>query len=383
MSPLEAREVRSKIIDLILATDARTHFEFLSRFRTIRGSDQFNYIKNEDDRWLTAELCIRSSDIGHCALSWPQHFEWTGLAIIELYLQGDEELRLGRTISPLCDRQSHAQLAKSQIGFLQHVVRPLFVELDSIGKQQKTIADALKNLDDNCDRWEKLGDAVELIVFPRPVRDFEAAMNGASHHLDVSLLTRKDGLTCNNPIVKKPSWQVGGEASAQIEAGDASLLTADAFVKAHQPPSNPNVSDSHVSLKQVPSDEGDARELASGIVERQPDDKNSGDSHLPCGGFNLPTSSESSSPVAGSGESPRFRLVLESPPAEDTSQQAHSAAANAAVLPFVAVNSDSQAREQAAAETLESPPPSLRSHVSTDSAQGVPVPALDKTFFGF
>lgn len=47
----EVREVRSKIIDLILATDMQTHFEFLSRFRTIRGSDQFCYKKNDDDRW--------------------------------------------------------------------------------------------------------------------------------------------------------------------------------------------------------------------------------------------------------------------------------------------------------------------------------------------
>lgn len=47
----EVREVRSKIIDLILATDMRTHFDFLNRFRTHRGSDQFNYRKNDEDRW--------------------------------------------------------------------------------------------------------------------------------------------------------------------------------------------------------------------------------------------------------------------------------------------------------------------------------------------
>ncbi|KAL8426595.1 hypothetical protein Efla_005172 [Eimeria flavescens] len=172
----EAREVRSKIIDLILATDMRTHFDFLSRFRTIRGSDQYNHAKNEDDRWLAAELCIRASDIGHGALSWEHHFEWTGLATTEFYLQGDEETRLGRTISPLCDRASHSQMAKSQVGFLTHVVRPLFVELNIVGKEQKTITDALKNLDDNCDRWEALGETVESVVFPRSVRDIEKQM---------------------------------------------------------------------------------------------------------------------------------------------------------------------------------------------------------------
>ena len=88
-------------------------------------------------RRLTAELCIRASDIGHGALSWKQHFEWTGRATIEFYLQGDEESRLDRTVSPLCDREAHSQLAKSQLGFLRHVVRPLFVELDAIDKQKK------------------------------------------------------------------------------------------------------------------------------------------------------------------------------------------------------------------------------------------------------
>lgn len=87
-------------------------------------------------RRLAAELCIRASDIGHGALGWNQHFEWTGLATTEFYLQGDEEARLGRTISPLCDRDSHSQLAKSQLGFLQHVVRPLFVELDIIDRNK-------------------------------------------------------------------------------------------------------------------------------------------------------------------------------------------------------------------------------------------------------
>ncbi|XP_026191110.1 calcium/calmodulin-dependent 3',5'-cyclic nucleotide phosphodiesterase 1A, partial [Cyclospora cayetanensis] len=175
LSDAEAREVRSKIIELILATDMRTHFEFLNRFRTIRGSEQFNFKKNEDDRWLAAELCMRASDIGHGALKWKQHFEWTARATTEFYLQGDEESRLGRTMSPLCDRETHAQLATSQLGFLRHVVRPLFVELDAIEKQ-KTITDALKNLDDNCEQWEKLGEAEQLIVFPQPVREQEATL---------------------------------------------------------------------------------------------------------------------------------------------------------------------------------------------------------------
>ncbi|KAL8447358.1 hypothetical protein Emed_004462 [Eimeria media] len=423
LADAEAREVRSKVIDLILATDMRTHFEFLSRFRTIRGSDQFNHIKNEDDRWLAAELCIRASDIGHGALSWPQHFEWTGLATTEFYLQGDEELRLGRTISPLCDRQSHSQLAKSQIGFLHHVVRPLFVELDSIGKQQKTIADALKNLDDNCDRWEKLGDTVESIVFPRPVREIEAAMNGTSHHLNVSLLTRKDGLKSHSRVAKKASWKAGGEVTSPKEANAASPRgrdpgppdnlktdsrgsiaetsahnedagaakgvadgpTTEPVVKEDKPLSSGDVSGSQMSpKKQASSVGGDSKELASGDVEgpSAADDKDSKESQVSLGATNKPTSHENL--VEGNGKEEKISLVIEAPPAEVVSPPApQSAVADAVAQSSLTIKIGPRAREQAAAETLESPPPSSRSNMSTDSARGVPVPALDKTFFGF
>ncbi|KAL8453503.1 hypothetical protein Emag_001876 [Eimeria magna] len=354
MSPLEAREVRSKIIDLILATDMRTHFEFLSRFRTIRGSDQFNHIKNEDDRWLAAELCIRASDIGHGALSWSQHFEWTGLATTEFYLQGDEELRLGRTISPLCDRQSHSQLAKSQIGFLQHVVRPLFVELDSIGKQQKTMPSCREN-------GEVISQKGPNATAPRG-RDL-----GVPDNLNIDARGSNADTSTNN-----------GDAAA---AGGVNRLPTDVLAKTDKTLASWNVSDSQVSPTQVPSSGGDNRELASGDVEGHPaaGDKASRESQLLPGAMNLPTPSENL--VDGSGKAEKISLAIETPPGGGVSHPApHRAIADAVVQSSAAIKLDSRTREQAAAE---SPPPSSRSNKSTDSARGVPVPALDKTFFGF
>ncbi|CDJ64413.1 hypothetical protein, conserved [Eimeria necatrix] len=224
LSDAEVREVRSKIIDLILATDMRTHFEFLNRFRTIRESDQFNFRRNDDDRWLAVELCIRASDIGHGALGWKQHFEWTARATTEFYLQGDEEARLGRTISPLCDRETHSQLAKSQVGFLRHVVRPLFAELHAIDDQKKPIAEMLKNLDTNCERWEELGKAEELIVFPYIVRELDAGMKGLPHYLDISILTREDGLKNPRPSSKSckcKCYRLKKNSSSQQDDGSS------------------------------------------------------------------------------------------------------------------------------------------------------------------
>ena len=92
--PQEVREVRSKIIDLILAMDMRTHFEFLNRFRTIRGSDQYNYKKNEDDRW-----CAVFSD----AEKWRHmYIEATGQLAVEprMHSVGGSRARLMLQDSP-------------------------------------------------------------------------------------------------------------------------------------------------------------------------------------------------------------------------------------------------------------------------------------------
>lgn len=35
---------------------------------------------------------------------------------------------------------------------------------------------ALKNLHDNCEQWEQLGETDELIIFPGPVPEIESAM---------------------------------------------------------------------------------------------------------------------------------------------------------------------------------------------------------------
>lgn len=38
-------------------------------------------------------------------------------------IQGEEELRLGYPMSPLCDRSKHGEYAKSQKGFIEFVVQ--------------------------------------------------------------------------------------------------------------------------------------------------------------------------------------------------------------------------------------------------------------------
>eukprot|EP01071_Lankesteria_metandrocarpae_P004065 Lankesteria_metandrocarpae@DN3349_c0_g1_i1.p1 len=129
ITPEAFQQHRSRIIELILATDMKQHFEGVTKFRVRRASPEFDYVKNPDDMWLMLKMCLKAGDLSHGALEWLQHTEWSFRVVEEFYKQGDEEASLGLPKSPLCDRATHKDLAKSQRGFLEFVVIPLFTEL--------------------------------------------------------------------------------------------------------------------------------------------------------------------------------------------------------------------------------------------------------------
>lgn len=51
LMPDTFRIVRSHIIELILATDMKSHFENISRFRIRRAAEDFDSQQNADDLW--------------------------------------------------------------------------------------------------------------------------------------------------------------------------------------------------------------------------------------------------------------------------------------------------------------------------------------------
>ncbi|KAL8447359.1 hypothetical protein Emed_004463 [Eimeria media] len=195
-SPLEVMEIRSNIITLILATDMKTHFSALSRLRASRQNASFDHRKQRDDTWLVVEMCMRAADIGHGIVAWDHHFEWSCRITAEFYLQGDEEQRLKRGVSPLCDRDLHNSMARSQVGFLAHIVKPLFTELNSAECMKGAFQESLDAIEANISEWQRLHDSRTEVVFPPTVASCEEALRGVDHTLDVSLVTetRVEGL---------------------------------------------------------------------------------------------------------------------------------------------------------------------------------------------
>ncbi|XP_069484519.1 cGMP-inhibited 3',5'-cyclic phosphodiesterase 3A isoform X1 [Ambystoma mexicanum] len=131
---VEFKRFRFLVIEAILATDLKKHFDFLAEFNAKVNEEVGPGIDwtNENDRLLVCQMCIKLADINGPAKTKDLHLQWTEGIVNEFYEQGDEESSLGLPISPFMDR-SAPQLAKLQESFITHIVGPLCNSYDSAG----------------------------------------------------------------------------------------------------------------------------------------------------------------------------------------------------------------------------------------------------------
>uniref|UniRef100_A0A8B9HXW9 Phosphodiesterase n=1 Tax=Astyanax mexicanus TaxID=7994 RepID=A0A8B9HXW9_ASTMX len=131
---VEFKRFRFLVIEAILATDLKKHFDFLAEFNAKVNDVNSPGIDwtNENDRLLVCQVCIKLADINGPAKERSLHLKWTEGIVNEFYEQGDEEAGLGLPISPFMDR-STPQLAKLQESFITHIVGPLCNSYDAAG----------------------------------------------------------------------------------------------------------------------------------------------------------------------------------------------------------------------------------------------------------
>ncbi|CAK6961613.1 cGMP-inhibited 3'%2C5'-cyclic phosphodiesterase 3A-like [Scomber scombrus] len=129
---VEFKRFRFLVIEAILATDLKKHFDFLAEFNAKVGDDPSTGIdwSNENDRLLVCQMCIKLADINGPLKCKDLHLQWTEGIVNEFYEQGDEESSMGLPISPFMDRAA-PQLAKLQESFITHIVGPLCNSYDS------------------------------------------------------------------------------------------------------------------------------------------------------------------------------------------------------------------------------------------------------------
>uniref|UniRef100_A0A8C4RAM2 Phosphodiesterase n=1 Tax=Eptatretus burgeri TaxID=7764 RepID=A0A8C4RAM2_EPTBU len=161
---VEFKRFRFLVIEAILATDLKRHFDFLSEFNTKVAYENAPGIdwSNEDDRLLVSQICIKLADINGPAKSKELHLKWTEGIMGEFYQQGDEEVTLGLPVSPFMNRASPA-LAQLQESFISHIVRPLACSYCSAGlmpghhepDQDEPTFPLMEHLAENHEMWQR------------------------------------------------------------------------------------------------------------------------------------------------------------------------------------------------------------------------------------
>eukprot|EP00928_Gymnodinium_smaydae_P020359 TRINITY_DN17869_c0_g2_i1.p1 TRINITY_DN17869_c0_g2~~TRINITY_DN17869_c0_g2_i1.p1 ORF type:complete len:1111 (-),score=197.07 TRINITY_DN17869_c0_g2_i1:41-3373(-) len=156
LSVAERSNLRSHIIEYILATDMKDHFEEISKLCIRRDADDLA-LNSEADRRFVSKMCLKAGDLGHGCLSWTLHQEWSTRVCQEFFAQGDEEHSLGLPLSPLCDRSTVDDIAKSQKGFLSFVCLPLMQALTDVQALLLVQKDEISNRSRNNSRHPTLG----------------------------------------------------------------------------------------------------------------------------------------------------------------------------------------------------------------------------------
>lgn len=123
LAPAARASARYIIIKCVLATDIAQGAKYTNAFKSKTALATMG--ESDEDRLLTMQMLIKCADVSHPARALHVHEDWSARITEEFYLQGDIEVSLGLPISPLCDRKAH-NLAKSQIGFIEFVVKPCF-----------------------------------------------------------------------------------------------------------------------------------------------------------------------------------------------------------------------------------------------------------------
>jgi len=95
---------------------------------------------------------LHSADISNPTKPQTLSVRWADNALTEFFAQGDKEKELSLPVSPLCDKET-TKTADSQIGFLQFVVRPMYLLLGDIVPRVKE--EVLPIVDENLKYWQE------------------------------------------------------------------------------------------------------------------------------------------------------------------------------------------------------------------------------------
>lgn len=145
--------LRKVVTEMIVATDMARHFDIVDSFRQKYAGRTLPFPKF-DDRLALYRMCVKCADIAHAGKSEALHEKWTMKVVQEFFHQGDLELQQQLPISPFCNRLT-ADLPKDQKGFIQGVVKPLFLATNAVIQSDIIEVTIIAQLDINIEHWKR------------------------------------------------------------------------------------------------------------------------------------------------------------------------------------------------------------------------------------
>jgi len=139
-------KMRSRLIDLILDTDAKNHYVLITQFK--HGLE-----KNQLSRALLSSMILHVADISNPTRPGPIARKWAFAIQQEFFLQGECEKKHELPVSPFMDRD-HENLPRMQAAFIDAVVSPTFNLLAQFLPMIKE--NCLKNLHINRAFWNHM-----------------------------------------------------------------------------------------------------------------------------------------------------------------------------------------------------------------------------------
>ena len=161
LSPPARQEIRSTIIHQVLATDMQQHFKNLAelksevdrrRLRVLSApvhSEQPPHGSSSDRMVLLANM-LHSADLANPCKPLGTYLHWTERITAEFYSQGDREREQGLPVSLMMDR-AKPNLERSQLGFIDVIVQPLWATLSEIAGSD--VNACLRHLQTNRQYW--------------------------------------------------------------------------------------------------------------------------------------------------------------------------------------------------------------------------------------
>ncbi|KRX06400.1 hypothetical protein PPERSA_05013 [Pseudocohnilembus persalinus] len=144
------QKFREMSINMVLATDMSKHFTDIAKAKGRLSQDDFDITSK--DKAMCMELILHAADVSNPIKPWDVCFQWTEKVMEEFWDQGDKEKAEDLPVTYLCDRYT-TNMAKSQGGFIDFVVKPLYEVLANFLPE---VSNILSNFENNKDNWSKL-----------------------------------------------------------------------------------------------------------------------------------------------------------------------------------------------------------------------------------